>query len=412
MKPGESAFSGVPVTKLALAEEQPDFSLVLGGPLFQLYRRARLSGNALELLHRRVLFIAAIAWAPLLLLSAFSGHALGDAVAVPFFHDIEAHFRFLIALPILIAAERVVHLRLPPVLRGFVERRMVTPESMPKFNQAIESTLRLRNSVVIEVALLVLVYTVGLWVWASVWRSQIALDTSSWYAISKGAEMHLTPAGYWYLFVSLPIFQFILLRWYLRLVLWFWLLYRISRLNLRLIPIHPDKTGGLGFLERSTHAFAPILVAQGAAMAGLIGSQIFHAGKNLMDFKFQIVGFMGFCIVTLLIPLAMFMPLLARAKQQGLGDLGKLSTRYAGEFEGKWVHGGAQADEMLLGSADIQSLADLATSYGIVNDMRLVPFGLKDVVRLALLVAVPFLPLLLTIFSPAELAGYIVKFLF
>ena len=212
--------------------------------------------------------------------------------------------------------------------------------------------------------------------------------------------------------MSLPIFQFILLRWYLRLVLWFWLLYRISRLNLRLIPIHPDKTGGLGFLERSTHAFAPILVAQGAAMAGLIGSQIFHAGKNLMDFKLQIVGFMGFCIVTLLIPLAMFMPLLARAKQQGLGDLGTLSTRYAGEFEGKWVHGGAQADEMLLGSADIQSLADLATSYGIVNDMRLVPFGLKDVVRLALLVAVPFLPLLLTIFTPAELAGYIVKFLF
>ena len=108
MKPAESASA-----KLPLAEEQPDFSLVLGGPLFQLYRRARLSGDALELLHRRVLFIAAIAWAPLLLLSAFSGHALGDTVAVPFFHDIEAHFRFLIALPILIAAERVVHLRLP-----------------------------------------------------------------------------------------------------------------------------------------------------------------------------------------------------------------------------------------------------------------------------------------------------------
>ena len=38
--------------------------------------------------------------------------------------------------------------------------------------------------------------------------------------------MQLTPAGYWYLFVSLPIFQFILLRWYLRFFLWFWFLFR------------------------------------------------------------------------------------------------------------------------------------------------------------------------------------------
>ena len=73
--------------------------------------------------------------------------------------------------------------------------------------------------------LLVLVYMVGLWVW----RNQIALGTASWYAVPEGAQMRLTPAGYWYVFVSVPIFQFILLRWYLRFLLWFSLLWCASR---------------------------------------------------------------------------------------------------------------------------------------------------------------------------------------
>src|SRR6187431_1933829 len=102
-----------------ISDKQPDFSLVLGGPLFQLFRRAHLSGDALELAHRRTILIAGIAWIPLLLLSALAGHALGDAVEIPFLHDVEAHVRFLVALPILIAAELIVHRRLRPAVRQF-----------------------------------------------------------------------------------------------------------------------------------------------------------------------------------------------------------------------------------------------------------------------------------------------------
>src|SRR5687767_15010280 len=99
------------MTKPAILEEQSDFSLVLGGPLFQLFRRMHMSGDALELMRRRIVIITCVAWVPLLLLSALSGHTLGDKVAVPFLYDIEAHARFLIALPILIAAELAVHSR-------------------------------------------------------------------------------------------------------------------------------------------------------------------------------------------------------------------------------------------------------------------------------------------------------------
>ena len=388
--------------------KQQDFSLVLGGPLFQLFRQAHLSGDGLQLLRRRVLVITGIAWLPLLLLSAFAGSTYDAAAGVPFLHDIEAHVRFLFSLPVLIAAELVVHDRIRPVVRQFLERRLVATEDLPKFQQAIDSTLRLRNSVVAELALVVLVYTAGVWIWSY----QIALETASWYATPDGARIHPTPAGYWYFFVSLPIFQFILLRWYLRFFLWFWLLWRVSRLNLQLIPTHPDRTAGLSFLGRSANAFAPILFAQGAVLAGLLASQIAYAGQSLTDFKAEIAGFLAIFVVAVFIPLTVFIPHLVRAKRRGMAEFGSLATRYAQEFEQKWIRGGAPAQEPLLGSADLQSLADLGNSYSHVREMRFVPFDLKDVTRLAIVAAVPLLPLTLTVFNVEELAGYAFKVLF
>lgn len=396
------------MTRSATLEAHPDFSLVLGGPLFQLFRRAHLSGDALELLRRRVIVVLCIAWAPLLLLSVFSGHALSDAVAIPFIYDIEAHVRFLIALPMLIVAELLVHRRVRNVVKRFLEEHIVPPQEIPKFDQAIESTLRLRNSMIAEGALVVLIYTLGIWIW----RNDIALGAASWYAHPDATQLHLTPAGYWYVFVSLPIFQFLLLRWYLRLFLWFSFLLRVSKLDLRLMPLHPDRTGGLGFLSASTNAFTPFVAAQGVVLAGLAASQIFYAGQNLTDYKVEIVGYLTFFIVVTLIPLTVFIPRLVRAKRAGKREFGGLASAYVQEFGEKWLHGPRPENETLLGSGDIQSLADLGNSYAAVHEMRPAPFGLKDVVRLALIGAAPFLPLTLTIFSLEEVVNRLIKIVF
>ncbi len=85
-----------------LLKHPTDFSLVLGGPLFQLLRRAHLSDDALTMARRRVVVIALLAWLPLLVLSALEGRALGGSVAVPFLLDVEVHIRYLVALPLLV----------------------------------------------------------------------------------------------------------------------------------------------------------------------------------------------------------------------------------------------------------------------------------------------------------------------
>jgi hypothetical protein len=391
--------------KPTFPEEPYDFSLVLGGPVFQLFRRSHLTGDGLELVHRRLLFITLFSWLPLLLLGTL-GSSAGNAERLSFLHDVEVHVRFLVALPVLVAAELIVHSRVRPVVRRFVERGIILPQDLGRFHSAIESAVRLRNSIPVEVGLLVLVYTFGLWLW----NSRIAPNVSTWYSV--GGRWQLTPAGFWYVFVSIPILQFILLRWYMRLFIWFRFLWQVSRINLNLIPTHPDRCAGLAFLGKSAYAFGPILFAQGAMLSGLVASRVLYRGESLLSFKLQIGGFVVFFVTAILGPLLMFTPQMARAKRKGLADYGLLAQRYVESFAQKWVLRAPVSSEELLGTGDIQSLADLGNSYALVRDMRAVPFGLEDVSRLAAATAAPLLPLLLTIFSFEELILRVVKVVF
>ena len=384
--------------------EQEDFSLVLGGPLFQLLRKAHLRGDALELVHWRILASILLTWFPLLILSRVHT-GIEPIVQRSFFHDIELHVRFLAALPILIGAELLVHSRIRPLVRRFIEWRIVLPKDKARFHDAIESAVKIRNSVYGELALLGAVYSLGLWFWNE--RSDLG---SSWYEL-PGGRWELTPAGYWYVFVSLPVFQFILLRWYMRLFVWFRFLWQVNRIELNLLPTHPDRCGGLSFVGKCSYAYAPILFAQGAILAGILSDRVLYRGESLQSFKIQIAGFVVFFILVILGPLLMFTPRLARVRRKGLADYGWLAQRYVKSFDQKWIGNANPADD-LLGTGDIQSLADLGNSFDIVREMRVIPFGLQDVVRIAVATAAPLSPLLLTIFSPEELVLRVIKIVF
>ena len=384
----------------------PDFSLVLGGPLYQLWRGTRLADDTLQLLHRRVLAMVLLAWVPLLLLSIAQGHAWGDRVRLPFLYDVELHVRLLIALPLMILAELVVHRRMRPLVGQFLERGLIPDAARPQFDAAIASAIRLRNSVAAEVLLIALVYIVGV---GFFWRTQVALDVPSWYGVPADGRLQPSAAGWWLGFVSLPLFQFLLLRWYFRLFIWARFLWQVSSIDLRFEPAHPDRAGGLGFLGGVAYAFSPVLVAQGAMLAGMMASQIFYAGATLPQFKVELIGLVALLVFTVLGPMLVFGPKLAAAKRAGLREYGTLAQRYVREFDGKWLRGGAPADEPLVGSADIQSLADLGNSFEVVRGMRLVPFTGQTVLQLAVATLLPVLPLTLTMISLEELLGRLLK---
>jgi hypothetical protein len=387
----------------------PDFSIVLGGPLFQLFRKAHLTGDALELVRHRIIIISLFTWLPLLVLSALEGQLLGGSAAVPFLRDLDIHIKFLIIVPLLIVAELVVHQRMRFVVKQFLERNLISKSALPRFDAAIASAFRLRNSVLAEVLLIAFVYVVGVLI---IWRQYSSLATATWYAVPTEGGLKLSLSGVWYGYISLPIFQFLLMRWYFRIFIWMRFLWQVSRIGLSLIPTHPDRVGGLGFLSNTVFAFTPLAVAHGGLLAGFIANRIFYLGAALPQFKIEIAVLVIFVLCMVLGPLLLFAPQLAEAKRRGNREYGTLAERYVREFDAKWLRGGAPADEPLVGSGDIQSLADLSNSFEVVRTMRIAPVTKEAFVQLVVATLAPVVPLALTMMPVEELLKKLIGIVF
>ncbi|HUP09207.1 MAG TPA: hypothetical protein VMU47_18755 [Caldimonas sp.] len=389
--------------------EQSDFSLVLGGPLYQLFRRARMGDDAEQLVSRRLMVIAALAWLPLLVLSTLAGELWDRGVAVPFVLDAEVHIRLLVALPLLIVAELVVHRRMRLVVRQFLDRGLIPDAERPRFDAAIAAAYRLRNSALAEAILIGLVYGVGVFV---IWRLYAVLDKTAWYTVPAVAGSRLSPAGMWYTFVSVPIFQFLMLRWYFRILIWTRFLWHVSRIDLSLVPTHPDRVAGLGFLSQTSFAFVPLAVAHGTVLAGMLANRILHVGATLTDFKVEIGIVVGFVLCLVFAPLLLFAPQLARAKRDGAREYGTLAERYVRDFDTKWLRSAAPPDEPLIGSADVQSLADMGNSFEVVRTMRPLLMTRDAVIQIGVATLLPLAPLLLTMMPLEQLLKMLFGILF
>jgi hypothetical protein len=164
-------------------------------------------------------------------------------------------------------------------------------------------------------------------------------------------------------------------------------------------------------MGKSSIAFTPFLFAQGALLAGQIANRISYNGQPLLSFKLTIVGFVGFFVAAILAPLLVFTPQLERAKREGNAEYGAFASEYVMDFDQKWLRRKVN-DEQLLGSADIQSLADLGNSFAVVREMRVAPFAIDDVVRLLGATVVPMVPLLLTIMPLEQLVTEAIKMVF
>ncbi|MFI5315453.1 MAG: hypothetical protein ACHQ6T_07120 [Myxococcota bacterium] len=343
------------------------------------------------------------------MLSTLEGRLLRGTATVPFLLDVDVHIRFLLALPLLIGAELVVHQRMRSVLQQFLERDLIPENQRARFDAVAASAFRLRNSVLAELLLVAFVYGVGVLV---VWRHYTALETTTWYATTAGAGSTLSLAGIWYGYVSLPAFQFLLVRWYFRLFIWTRALWQVSRIHLNLVPTHPDRVGGLGFLSNTAYAFVPLALAHGAMVSGFIANRILHVGATLPEYKVEVAVAVVLLQCIVFGPLLVFAAQLASAKRTGLREYGVLAARYVAEFDAKWVRGGASADEPLLGSADIQSLADLANGFEVVRGMRIAPVTRDAVLQLGVATLAPVAPLLLTLMPLEELLRTLFGILF
>jgi len=384
-----------------------DFSFVRGGPTYRLMERLRLiHGGSYA---RMALLFVLFTWVVLFFLSLWQGTLVGDSVRLPFLGDYAAHARFLVALPLLIVADAFADVRVPKVVEQFVRSGLIGSDEMSAFEAVVARLRRWRDTILPE-AVILLLAAVHAYV-ALRNRGWIATNLSSWYAVAAPEGGRLTPAGWW-LQVSISVFVFFLYRWLWRLILWAQFLWRVSKLNLQLTPIHADHTAGLAFVERGQICFQYALFAISATGAGVCANMIVYQGETLGSLRGLIAVYLVILIAVFASPMLILAPKLYEVKKKGLLDYGALVAGYTQSFDSKWVRGNAPSGETVLGSPDIQSLADISNSYQIVQHMRIIPMGRDDFLKLVASAAGPFLPLLLTVFSAEELVKQALKMLF
>jgi hypothetical protein len=333
------------------------------------------------------LFVAAVTWIPLLVLTAVEGTLVGGRT-IAASQSLGMHTRLLVSIPLFFLAESLFIRRASEVVRALRQAQIVEARDLPGLASAWRQADALWNSWATEAALaaftIVSIY-VGL-------RVDVSTAASTWRTALDG---HLTLAGWWYTLVSLPLFQFLLWRWAWRYLVWSRLLWQISRMDLRLLPTHPDRVAGLGPFGVAHVDLAPVGCAVSAIFAASFAEQIIFAGASLNAFVVPATAIVMATSAILTAPLLFFCDRLLEVKQRGLLEYGRLGARYTRRFDAKWIHGDATSDEPILGTADLQSLADLGNSFDVIRRMRLVPIAWSQVVLIVVLAALPMLTLLL-----------------
>jgi hypothetical protein len=347
-----------------------------------------------------VLALIALTWVPLAVLTVAAGTAIGAAVTVPLVLDYTANVRFLVALPVLIVAERIVWAEVVDLSQYLVRAELVAPAQEAALEQLVAQFDRIRRARLIAAAAAVAVIFGVIF-----FRTEFS-QTSTWQFVPGDPRLARSPAGWWYLLISVPVFQFLIFSWACRYVLWCWFLYRLSRFDLVLVPSHPDRSAGLRPIGQIHQYWALIVFALSSLVSAQIGLELMH-GRSLVEFRVELVAFFAVSVLVLFSPFLVFSRQLFEARMHGLLEYGVLAAQYTRTFHAKWI-GGASRDD-LLGTGDIQSLADLANSYAVVRSLRVVPFEPINVLVIALAVALPFTPLVFFIVSPTDIVKGLIQ---
>jgi hypothetical protein len=354
-----------------------EFSLTHGGPFYRWMCKAKLIRSDSRDLLRLSLACIAVGWLPVAISTLFDDtpNVLANAWVL--------HARYLVAIPLFFVAEEVLERRSRSAIASIREGDFVPGATF--LGEVTRTAERLRDSVFVELTLAIFVIASRIGIWQLTGRAELIPD---YYGV--GAT---NVASLWYSFVSLPLFSWLTLRWLWRWLIWASVLWRLSRVPLRLVPTHPDHTGGIGLLAEPINGVAVFLIGVSCVLAAGWGSDIVFAKAAPASFTTQFVTFIAVGEVLALAPLEPFFGILRRAQHRGNEQYSGFATAYTRSFHERWIEGTNRGD--LLGTPDIQSLADLIHSVECVESMRATVFSREHGVKVLLALCVPMLPLFL-----------------
>lgn len=386
-------------TQLPLTPAPAEVSFVCGGPFYRAQRAVGLIRPNQWNLARRITFLIAVGWLPLLIITAVLNHQ----GLVSLLRDYRVHARMLIAVPALLVGEILMESRLRAAIRQIHRAGLLDAPDLARVDDTIATLVRVRDSLLPEftILLLLVVHT------ATSYKGLV--DATPWLSRASGAELHLTAAGWYAVLISGSIFQFLfgLMLW--KWLLWAFLAFKLSRLNLKLVPTHPDQHGGLGFLGLTSAAFAPIAFSATAVIAATWRNEILFHGAHLTNFKLLAIALVAITALVALGPLAFFVPRLAELRRKGVLEYGILGQLHGTEFHEKWILQRAGHEAEFLVARESGTLASFGRVYESIEKMNSFPADKGALYTLAAAVVIPALPTILAEVPFVVLLGGLLK---
>jgi hypothetical protein len=362
-----------------------------GGPTYRVQRAVGLIRPGDLRISHRVFLVILVGWVVPAILSAIEGRAIGVERSGAFLFDFANYARFLIAAPLFIIGESIAIPRLSNIAHHFLDSGLVTEADRNHFNDAIKSTRKLINSWIVELAVILLAFAIV----ASLFRFINLGSVPAWYKPEGTGYLALSAAGWWNTFVCAPILIILFLSWVWRVFLWGRFLWLMSRLDLRLIPGHPDLAGGLKFVSDSISAFLPIGFALGAIVAGMVANRLLFHGASPAAYKVTFAVLVIVVVALFTSPLFIFTRNLTQERRRGLLAYGALAVGLGQQFERKWFHHSERLSESALGVPDFSSTTDLYQIVSNAYSMWTIPIDYRDVIVLIVATVLPFLPVVL-----------------
>jgi hypothetical protein len=326
----------------------------------------------------------------LALLAASRGDFIGSAGPGSFLRDIAVHARYLIAAPVLVVAQRGCVSKLTALARHFLNSGLVAESDRERFDAVTASITRFRDSAVANVTLIIIAYAIAV---AAVYS--ISPGIPAWHAATSGKAPNFSSAGWWHVIVSLPLLLILALGWLYRLALWARFIWLMSRFDLRLLPVHPDRAAGLGFAADSINAQAPLAFALGAIAAGMIASRVVNEGAAVLSFKYLVLALAISILMLVAAPLLTFSGKLVAAWERHVLEYDALADRISREFERNWIGRSQEFVEDPLRTQAFSAVTDLFKLTSNVNAMRFIPIDVRNVIFLLVMTLLPFLPVVL-----------------
>jgi hypothetical protein len=332
---------------------------------------------------RRAVFFALLTWLPIALWSFVAGRFVTADLGEPLLHHFGVQVRCLLAIPLFILAEASLDRAAQHIPGQFRSSGVVSPELRDRFDATIAGVRRLRD------ASLPWIFVIGAaFAWSVVDQPTVRDDTMSW---AVGADGSLGFGGLWFSYVVRPIFLAMLLGWLWRMLLVAWWFWSVGKLGLALVPTHPDRTGGIAFVEKVPGAFAMVTFATTAVIASRWAHDIEFHGATLQSFKLPGAMFVIVWTLLALLPLLALAPALIAARARAIPAYAALVGEQGRLVHRRWILRETVPDTPLLDAPEIGPVADANAMYDAVKRMRGIPIGKGAVMKVLLPIALPFI---------------------